>query len=403
MSDFEIRTRTFGQGGLLPVRRVVCNGKTLTTPAKPSPAERLTGDESIDEAALEAVELYTQIDTGLLREARRDPGVSIVDRFGANRVPDTAMVFPFVSFQDGHTISEGEAEQIADAIMAVGDFATLPLQPELADAVEPSEGLSDAAYQSYRVGAERSLKAIEAHPKNLSKMAVLPKLGWAYLEDLLDLYAEYDVETFCLNLDRRRITAARQVGVLRPLSRYFVERDMHEETLIYGINLDPRDRELIAGVYPAANVAAFGLGIDIVGETHVPPRGPPEMFEPEEGEVQEELPQTFTLFRKEEWTAERIALEDLADEWPSDSSFDVDRALERARAGGAAKSRVEALVNAEQMALAARELREELLEGDVLAYIESKDGITEAVVEAFRQVRESFDDAQDQSGLSDFL
>jgi len=59
-------------------------------------------------------------------------------------------------------------------------------------------------------------------------------------------------------------------------------------------------------------------------------------------------------------------------------------------------------VNAEQMAVAARDLRGALQDGRVTEFLESKDGITDDVVRAFQQVRDSFDAAGGQSGLSDF-
>lgn len=396
----KISTRTFGEGGLLPRRQASIGHKSLHTPAKTLPESRTTQQESFADSSRHAAELYAQVDSGRLREARNDPDEAIIDRLEADKVDGDVMVFPFLSFQDGHAISPVEAQQIVDNLAAAGDIVTVPLQPKLARAVEPSEGVEDAAYQSYKHGVERVLQAATELEEEMPVMGTLPMLGWTFQQDLLELSAEHGVDAYTLNFDRKRITAGRQVSIMQPLARYIADRVIEEETLIYGINLNPRDREWRSGVFPAANFAAVGFGVDVVGETHVPPRGPAEMFEGGEGEGEEETPETFKLFEKDSLAFREYPLEELPGAWPDDSEIEVSRAIERSRAG--AKSRMEVLVNAEQMAIAMQELQQALDGGTVIEYLDEKDGVTEDVREAFQTVRDSFDDSREQSGLGDF-
>lgn len=406
MSELDISTQTFGEGGLLPRRRVDIAGKELNTPAKAIPAGKKRQKESLSQDSRRAAELYTQIDSGRLKEIRHDSDLSVLSRLNASKVQEDEMVFAFTSFQDGHTIAPVEARQMVNATEAAGDFITTPLQPALARNVEPDRGLADPAYQSYREGIEITLQeAKETHPKT-PMMGVLPMLGQTYVENLLDLYLDYDVRAFCLNLDRKKITASRQVSLMGPLARYLTNRGLEEEVLIYAINLNPRDRELMSGVYPAANFAAVGLGVDVVGENHVPPRLPPEIFEKiesgtEEEEGVDESPE-FRFFDKDSATFRELAVEVLPDHWPDDSALKVSRVMERSRAGSQGRNRMEALFNAEQMALAMQSLRHSLEVNKVHEYLEDQDGITSGVMDAFESVRESFDNGRSQSGLSEY-
>lgn len=403
MSELNISTQTFGEGGFLPRRRLDIAEKTLDTPAKAIPVGKKRKKESLASESRNASELYTQIDSGRLKELRHDPSQSVLSRLDADKVQDQEVVFAFTSFQDGHTIAPVEARQLANAVSAAGEFITTPLQPTLAGNVQPDQGLTDPAYQSYYKGVELTLQeARESHP-GTPVMGVLPMLGQAYIEDLLDLYREYDVRAFALNFDRKKITASRQVSLMGPLARYLANRSLEEDVLIYAINLNPRDRELMTGVYPAANFAAVGLGVDIVGENHVSPKLPQSVFEELEASHGDgETDTEFRYFDKNSATYREIALDELPDHWPDDTGLDLDRAMERARAGAQGRNRMETLLSAEQMALAMRSLQNSLDRSNVREYLEEREGITPDVMNAIEVVGDSFDDGRSQSSLSNY-
>lgn len=403
MADFDIATSTFGERGFLSRRRLRIDNKQLDTPAKVIPAVKKRNMESLSPDSRKAAELYAHVNSGLLKEARHDADTSIAQRLDADTVEDDEMVFAFTSFQDAHSISPVEARQLADATAATSEFITTPLQPTLSRTVEPAKGLNDSAYQSFRAGAENILQEAAHNHPDTPVMGVLPMLGQAYIEDLLDLYVgDYSVRAFCLNFDRKKITASRQISLMQPLARYITNRGLEEEVLIYAINMNPKDRATMAGVFPAANFASVGLGVDVVGENHIPPRLPKAVREKLEESDSGEAETEFHFFDKDAVTFRDIPLGELSTHWPDDTALGLERVLERAQASDQERGRMETLFNAEQMALAMSELQHSLDDGTVREYLETREGITEDVIDAFDSVRDSFDAGRDQSGLHEF-
>jgi hypothetical protein len=404
--SFEVTTRTLGEGAFLSRRQVSTDTKTIDTPAKAVPVARARASESFADGSRRTVELYAEVNTRKLEQARRGDGTSILTRLNADAPRDEEMVFAFVSYEEGHVMSPKEARQIAEAVAETGDIVTVPLQPELKRAIESENGLGDPAFQSYRDGVETYLQTVEEQLGDILMMGTVPMLDHVYVEDLLELYLGYDIEHFGINFDRHRATANRQVSELVPIARYFGRRGLEEETLLYGINLTPQEREIEDGISPAANFAAVGLGFDVIGESHVSPPGDPSKWEspPDEVKIEEaEDPEIeFELFVRDELTFREFPLSELLDHWPEDSGIEIDRAIERARASDQARRRVERLVNAEQMALAMGDLREALDGGDVIEYLAEKEGVTPEVLNAFQTVRDALDAGREQTDLADF-
>ena len=88
-------------------------------------------------------------------------------------------------------------------------------------------------------------------------------------------------------------------------------RDVAEESFIYAINPNPGSRDKKRGIRPAADFHAFGLGIDIIGGTYVPPKMPASAFEDKEDtEGDDEV--TFRLFDRAEGCYREVPLSDRA-------------------------------------------------------------------------------------------
>jgi hypothetical protein len=232
-------------------------------------------------------------------------------------------------------------------------------------------------------------------------MGVIPILGHDYTRELMDLYGREQVRAFCLNFNRTRITAGAKVDIVRPMMSSIARRGIEENVLFYGINLAPGDRDEDLGGRPAADFAGVGMGLDIIGGSHVSPRIDPSVFEQEESKSGEDT--IFKLFDKDEWITRDVLLEELPEEFPEDSSLDAEQVMKRCRQSPRnAVNRLQKIVNAEQKALAAKALRPEIEKGNLIDYLSNKKGVTVSTSASFQEVRGDFESELEQAGLDDF-
>ncbi|MEE6210568.1 hypothetical protein U3A55_10420 [Salarchaeum sp. III] len=403
MSNLEITTDTLSEDILLPKRTVRIGDKAISTPAKAIPVRKTREHEQVHGATRGVSELYCEVDAQKLKKERRG-ATAIRDhlRRGANKTRDGELTATFVSYTDTMTLPVIDAAFLVEVQRQFSDVLTVPMMPQLARSVDEAkdedEATQDASYQSYKKSVLRFLDQAEERAPNMPVMGMLPRLGWDFTRDLLDVYAAHDIRAYALNFDRREITAASQVSVVSPLMNNIAGRGIEEHVLFYAINLSPGQREAAIGARPASDFASVGMGFDIIGGTHEAPRMPAEVFEQDE-EEDEEI--TFRLFDKEDYVRREAPIDRLPEVFPDDSALDGESVAERVKASpNNAKFRLQKLVNAEQMGMALNALRN--TENVVLETVSSKPGMTEKSLSACQDVRESFDDEYFQSGLSDF-
>jgi hypothetical protein len=182
------------------------------------------------------------------------------------------------------------------------------------------------------------------------------------------------------------------------MMRNIARRGIEEDVLFYGINLSAGSNDAELGMAPAADLAALGLGLDIIGECHVPPRIPAEAFDDEGEETV-----TFELFDETSFARREVLLADLPQELPADSSFDPEYVVKEGAQSKQKRRRLEKLVNAELMGQAATRLQSEIASGTAFQSVTSKRGVRPQTATAYQTVRDGFDDGQNQSGLNDFI
>lgn len=377
---------------------------TVDTPTSAVEIKKTREHEGVHPEARGVNELYRSVDGEDLTKARRGASDAFIKSLqrGYNKTQEDELTIAFISYDEAGTLSQGDADFLADVIATFSDTMTIPLMPKLARIVEPEDGLSDPAYRSYRKSVERFLKAAAAAAPEMPIMGVIPMLGHEYVTNLMDLYGENGVRAYCLNFDRKRITASPQVNVLQPMMRNLTTRGVEDNVLFYGINLHPGQQDDDLGFRPAADFVSVGMGLDIVGGSHVSPKLPEEVFEEMEGDSEDEMP-TFRLFNREEWVYQDIPLDDLSKFFPEESALDVEQVVKRCQQSPRnAVNRLQKVVNAEQKALAASDLRPRIEKGNLIEHVSMKSGVTPGTAASCQEIKQEFDAGYGQSGLSDF-
>lgn len=405
MPNFVIRTETFSDQALFPRRQLQVGDVTVDTPTKAIPVKKLREGETLAPESRGVNELYRTVDTEKLTNDRRRSNSKLANDLQgqAERGRDDDLTVAFVSYDETHALRPVEAEQLVDVMTVVSDIITLPLFSNLAGAVDEDDGTRDASYQSYKRSVTRFLSAAKERAPDAPLMGVIPTLGREFTDDLMRVYEDYDVRAYCVNFNRRRITAGRQVSMIKPMMYNIARQGIEEQVMFYGINLHPGDRDDALGLRPAADMAAVGMGFDIVGENHVSPPGTAEVFEQMgSSKGDEDSPTTFRLFDKEEYAYAEIPLDDLPQHFPNDSAFDPDGVVRTAARSDNLRRRLQKVVNAEQMGLAAAELQDRISSGDAFDHVNGKAGVTPKTAKAFNDVRGGFDDGASQTDLSEF-
>lgn len=404
MSQIKVKTESFGDDILTPLRRVEVGEVTVDTPTVAIDIKKTREHESVQENARGVNELHRSVNGQTLTQALRGGEDAIVKSLqrGYNKTREDELTVAFISYELTTPISESEAEYLCDVIASFSDVMTVPLMPELARTVDSENGVSDPAFRSYLESVKTFLDVAGRAAPKMPVMGVVPILGHEYTTELMDVYGREQVRAFCLNFDRTRITANAKVDIVRPMMNSIARRGIEESVLFYGINLDPGDRDDSLGGRPAADFAGLGMGLDIIGGSHVSPRMPPSAYEDAEAKSGEDTI-TFKLFDKDEWIYRDVPLDELSEVFPEDSSLDAEHVVERCRRSPKnALNRLQKVVNAEQKALAAGELHPEIEDGNLVEYLAKKKGVTPSTTASFQRVRGDFDSGLEQSGLDDF-
>lgn len=404
LTQFHIETESFGDDILTPRCRVEVGEVTVDTPTVAIDIKKTREHESVRDDARGVNELHRSVNGQALTQALRGDDDAIVKdlKRGYNKTRDDELTIAFVSYQPTTPISEAEAKYLCEeAIAPFSDVMTVPLMPELAQTVDTDNGTSDPAFRAYVESVKTFLEVAERSAPDMPVMGVIPILGHDYTRELMDLYGREQVRGFCLDFNRTRITASAKVDIVRPMMSSIARRGIEESILFYGINLAPGDRDEDLGGRPAADFAGVGMGLDIIGGSHVSPRIDPSVFEQEESKSGEDT--IFKLFDKDEWITRDVPLEELPEEFPEDSSLDAEQVMKRCRRSPRnAVNRLQKIVNAEQKALAAKALRPEIEKGNLIDYLSDKKGVTVSTSASFQEVRGDFESELEQAGLDDF-
>jgi hypothetical protein len=401
MAELEVRTDEFSDDLVAARRTIVGDGIRVETPTAAVQAKKLQKTEDVDPSVCGVQEVYRTFGDDDLTAASRGTNTQFIDDF-ANQAHDVEgmLTAAFLRYTETGELSRSDAAMLVDILAAVGDFITVPLMPKTArligeDGTEDPH--RDAAYQDYRTSVERLLEMAAERAPEMSVMGVLPMVGWTYMKDLFSLYDQHGVRMYCLNFDRSRITAGTKISMIRPLQRHIAEISREDDVVLYGMNMTAANHDDALGIQPADDFNGLGMGLDIIGGSHERLRGPSEMFEEMEGE------ETFKLFDRIQSGYRQLPPDQIAVAIPDNIEPDGEYIQRRVEAGTqSTRRRLEKVVNAQQKAHAADDVRDALNDDRAAEELADRVGVTQTTIEAFRQVRRSFDDGRSQSNLGDF-
>jgi hypothetical protein len=405
VTDLRITTvNSFDQNGIFPLRNVRVGNKKIQTPTAATLPGRLRKHEEFHSESDDVAELYRTVGGDDLDEAMRDPEGSQINtdlESQFSSASDDSLKITFTKYTEASTLGVAHARYLADLHAAYSDVITVPLMPKLVRNVE--DDLTDPSYRSFKKSVVAFLNQVEERHSEIPVMGLIPRLGWKFIDDLLEVYEAHDVTTYAFDFDRCKVTTGTQLAMVEPLMQSIANRGIEEHTLFYAINPSPGTTQQAINARPASDMASLGLGFDIIGGCHVSPRMPEEAFEEMEAKQSDEGEPEFRLFDRTDWVYRDISVSNLPDEFPDETAFDAEGVATRVRRSPTnAKYRLQKLVNGEQKALAAKDLRDALSSDPAYPQIIDKLGVTAQTQSAYEQTRDGFDEERFQSGVGDF-
>jgi hypothetical protein len=329
-------------------KEVEVESKEFETPAKALQVGKLRASETVSPLARGIAEIYRKTNAAALENSRRGWG-GLADKLKlqAKRAQDDELVVPFIEYEDTADLEFENAAEIAKLQTNYGDILPVPLMVPLVDAAEDGDDRTTPHVSAIIQNARTYLEAVNKLEIKKPVMGVIPRISEDCTRALLELYKENGIRAYCVDFNRRSPMAQAQIDdVVTPLMQVLTNYDMREESLVYAVNVnDSRsatdDRRTADAMY------AYTLGFDIVGDNHISPNYPEEVFEEMGGDGEVEL----RLFDGDTVSITEVPVSGLDPFLPPDAEIPVDRVQNRIARDPDEQYRFENLINAELISL----------------------------------------------------
>lgn len=335
-------------GDTLSTRKEVnVESKQFETPAKALQVGKLRASETVSPLARGVTEVYVKAKAVALKNSRGG-WTGLAENLGrqAKHAQDDEVVIPFVEYDDTADLESENAAEIAKLQTNNGDILTTPLMVPLARAADDGDDRNTAHVSAIIENTRVFLEAVEKLEINKPVMGVIPPISADCTQALMDLFLEYNLRAYCVDFNRRSPMAQSQIDhVANPLMQTLSTYDIREESLMYAINANdsrPADgnRRTPDAMY------AYTLGFDIVGDNHIPPKLPEEVFE-ELAEKAEKEEIKLKLFDAESVSVVEVPVSDLDSFLPDEADIPVDRVQDRIAKDQNEQYRFTKLINTE--------------------------------------------------------
>lgn len=345
-------------------QRIKLNGKEATTPLKALDPTKFHSDVPLNRKAFGFNETYKVLNPDKISLLQTDSYEH--DRFSrdlANLVRKgqtgdlSVCLVRFSSKRPNPFPLKKEIEFLTDVAHSFSDITPMPIVDVKIDS---------SNFSKYLRWMEQCHSTIEEH-NNKPIMGMIPNMPRELYPKLLEFYHKKQISAFCFDFNGQTPDHFK----LRPIMRYLNTRNILSRTIIYGINAKPGRVLKNTNVIPSKDFIAYGFGLDILGESHVPPKLPKEFFEKMKNAVNVQQGNKKRIFIKSDYGYYKTnAGREISDIYPSDTKIRLDSMLQDSQ------PTLQKLFNMEQQSIEIGTIRKRLNALDknetVLTYIERK-------------------------------
>lgn len=339
------------------------NGEAVSdSPALSIDAKKVRQMEELNWDVVDFAEHYAHISPDRLDTESPD---ELAERLTASGVPDDLISVAIWSWQESGVISKYHARDLIRAASKVCDVVAIPLQPKKRRAFDGDEDREFDYFENYRDSVLNFVEAYEEMGEPISLFCSLPRAEWKYVEELVTEYLNRGHSHFVINFDRTDPTAHHQAELLSLLRFTLRARGIEDDVLLYGVNMSPRGQKLSDDTWASTRLPAIGMGVDILGPNHVPPRwifavanerdvAIGELFDGDD-----EPPRTIQVINEDGYVRE-VSIDEFEGYHHPESSIEVDRIMDRISPESSDRNRMAKLIRTERLGIMVQDIRERL-------------------------------------------
>lgn len=398
MAKLNVKVDTFDDNSLFAHKTIQLGSKSIETPAKALQIGETTRSDTVLDNVRGANEIYFSTDPGKLAKAQQEFKPNVKKNLGRalNKTNDDEFNFVFAQFGSERRFDDSNLDFLLDTIYSTSDFVTVPLMTDLVSAIEDDGDGTDSIYfKTYKENVERFIETAE-QINSKPIMGTLPQLPWGLTNEIVDLYLDKGIRAFCFDFNGRTVTAQFQLSnMVVPLLREVGKRKIQEEVFFYCLNANRGRGSSESDFVPARDFISLGFGFDIVGDKHMSLPRPSDFYE-----KMEDTGPEFRMFHKDEYYYKTHDYDSsFIDRLPTKTGLDREKIAENSSSHH--RRKFEKLLNGEQQALEAMDLRPAIDENRVLGHIQTKSGVDNNVLSNLQSSKEEFENERKQKRLND--
>lgn len=369
-------------------------GKTynIPLPAKTIPVKHCSAERDIYSEFKHINEVYHTIDSIDLRNAIYEEQPSFVDDIKQKLKysdPDQ-LDLVLLNYAETKVMTPLEAQEFVRAVDEVSDIITCPLQFPLLHALvddEPVDAIDDP-FHYFKTTKENFLEEAAALESSKPVMGSLSFLRTGRLNQLIQLYSDFNVEMFGVDFYREHPTSVIDGG-LGVLIGHLSAFDLFEGSLMLAYNMARRPNRTSSPVKRAENFAPVGMGFDLLCGNHLGLE-----YVPEDDQT------NYWVFDPDVAGYQPIGVDSVIQDWPVTVQSSI-LPEQVAEFHPKTANKLIKLVNAEQMQSTLFELRGRLEGGDFSNFLDNKGGVDLRMTDAFQSALEAYQ-AGIGPGLDDY-
>lgn len=368
---------------LYSVKRVNIRGKSLQTPVKSVNFRNLRKDIKIGHREFMG-EIYKTFDKDKIRGLIEDVELQVnfnrnlnsSIRIGEHFEIENTLFIPALAYLNP---DENELRFIIATQKQYSEFYVVPTVERLSKRMKEGCSIGD-----YHALVKEYLALLEGYPEK-PVMGMIPiSIPYQYIGDLMKLYLEKGIESFCVDVGGRvALSLTQQVTE--------VQRSLKEnkvEAFIHATNVNIGRAKKKSNVITAKDLLSFGMGFDSIGDNHI-------------GGGRKDTPPVpnLRLFDKEGYGYHKIHdLGEIGEVYPEDSSVHPEHFLDESLSR---RKKAQSMFNYEQIGIETGRLARIIGEGEVGEYLKSKAYVDDSSFKMIVKVRR--DMAQTRLSYEDYL
>lgn len=366
----------------------------IETPTRALPVGTLLEGENFSDDSRGICEYHIEVSTSDFENfGEGQERVNIEPTNLDGEVHDGEIAIAIIEYTGSMLFSIDAAENLIKELAKRFDLLTCPLMTEQIDEIDIDDNPEN--YNRFVENTETFLDAAKRVNTEVSVLGTLPVIPWSRIEEesgLIDLYLKHKVEGFCVDfLDKKPTAKTRVERWISPFTKRLASEGLHRTAMLYAVNANRGSNRSGTPGSPAEDFYAFGLGFDILGGRYYSSRG----GWPDDDVIR------FRCFDGATFEQLYVALDDLANHLPDNSGFDHRYVLELAE-DRAHRPRLQDLLEAEQMALAYKEIMKAVHADLGTEYLRRKAGTLGRIEVAMKTAKDAYNEGSSNPSISAF-